>query len=738
MSSRFFAFGCVVAIGAALGSSGRAHGQVVNIVTNTTINTLDTTIGSPPVPLATAQIVVRGVTLTINRQEPISVASLELRASGGTGATLTHTPGTRIDITTSGNLSVDANSVITADLKGFPGSQGPGAGQSANGFNGGGAGYGGAGGDAAGSSQAVTTFSGLGGDCYGFDQASLFGPTALGSGGGAAWVNGQPDISSGGVGGGAIKLTVGGTLTLNGQISARGGAGSYRGGASDRSGGGGSGGSIFIVTGAIVGTGSVVASGGNGVAGGSAGSGGGGGGRVAIITGSASLDEISAPVITGGTGSVRGGPGTFYQRLGGESRGTLFIDGNNAGVGENAEFYGPLTLDANLVIQNNGRLGPRHRLTDTDQNTFDLTVLGNVTVAGGVSPGAISADARGRRGDSGDGRGQSQEFLNGGGGGYGGQGGAGAGFASSGGRTYGDSYSLLLGSGGGSAWVSGVPDRTSAGFGGGALRLQVAGVLSLDGVISARGGSGQYRGGSSDRSGGGGSGGTIFIAAGSVVGTGSVVASGGTGVAGGSGSGGGGGGRVVVVTCSPSNPTVNVSGGSGSAAGQAGTSIVRTPGFLQQPGPRSLCEGTSTTFQVVAVTVGAPTYRWRRNGTPISTANNPSAATATLTLPSVSLADGGSYDCVVTSVCGTLTSTAVSLTVRACPCSVADVTGIGGPPSAPDGLLTGDDFNTFISAFAAGGLRADIVGIGGLPPGDNLLTGDDFVAFIAAFASGCP
>ncbi|MCA3005992.1 MAG: PQQ-like beta-propeller repeat protein [Phycisphaerales bacterium] len=69
----------------------------------------------------------------------------------------------------------------------------------------------------------------------------------------------------------------------------------------------------------------------------------------------------------------------------------------------------------------------------------------------------------------------------------------------------------------------------------------------------------------------------------------------------------------------------------------------------------------------------------------------------------------------------------------------ADITGIGGPPSAPDGLLTGDDFNAFIAAFSAGDLLADITGIGG-PPAmpDGLLTGDDFNAFISVFASGCP
>jgi hypothetical protein len=72
------------------------------------------------------------------------------------------------------------------------------------------------------------------------------------------------------------------------------------------------------------------------------------------------------------------------------------------------------------------------------------------------------------------------------------------------------------------------------------------------------------------------------------------------------------------------------------------------------------------------------------------------------------------------------------------PCP-ADITGIGGPPSRPDGLLTGDDFNAFIAAFAAGDPLADITGIGGPPSQpDGLLTGDDFNAFIAAFAGGCP
>jgi hypothetical protein len=713
----------------ALGLGINCRAQVVNITTPTTINAADTTIGTPPVPLSSAQLVVQGTTLTINRTTPITIASLELRVNGGIGATLTHTAGTRIDITASGNVSIDANSVITADSKGMTGGQGPGTGQTANGFNGGGAGYGGAGGDAGGSSQSLTTISGLGGNCYAFDQTNLFGPTALGSGGGCAWVNGVQDLTSGGLGGGVIKFQVGGTLTLNGVISARGGAGDWRGGATNRSGGGGSGGSVFISANAIAGTGSVVASGGNGGNFNSQTGGGGGGGRVAIITNSSNLDEITNPDVTGGTGSARGGAGTFYRRLGGESRGTLFIDGNNAAVGENAEFYGPLTLDANLVVQNNGRLGPANRLTDTDTNTFDLTILGNVTVGGGVSPGAINAEARGRRSDSGAGAGFSQEFFNGGGAGYGGQGGNGGGFPSSGGATYGDQFSMLLGSGGGSVWVNGVQDRTSGGLGGGVIKFQVGGTLTLNGVISARGGAGDWRGGATNRSGGGGSGGSIFISANAIAGTGSVVASGGNGGNFNSQTGGGGGGgRVVVVTCIPSTPTVVVAGGTGAAAGQAGTSVVRMAGVYQHPTNSKPCRSGAGTFQVGAFGIGAVTYQWRKGNLPIDTMLNPSAATSTLVIPNAGSSDEGSYDCVVTSSCGSSISNAATLSL-----CIADFDC--------SGAANLDDIFIFLNAWFAGcngtqpgapclGRTCDVNGLNGV----NL---DDLFIFINVWFAGC-
>ncbi|MCA3006014.1 MAG: hypothetical protein LW650_14250 [Planctomycetaceae bacterium] len=154
---------------------------------------------------------------------------------------------------------------------------------------------------------------------------------------------------------------------------------------------------------------------------------------------------------------------------------------------------------------------------------------------------------------------------------------------------------------------------------------------------------------------------------------------------------------------------------------------------------------------------GPITFQWFRDGQPIT--NGPAGAspsggdvtgatgalprptsdpTTTITIINVQPSDAGAYTVTFTNSCGTVTSAPATLTITTQACNPADITAIGGPPSAPDGLLTGDDFVAFISAFAAGDLLADIVAIGGVQPPDGLITGDDFNAFIAAFASGCP
>jgi len=81
-----------------------------------------------------------------------------------------------------------------------------------------------------------------------------------------------------------------------------------------------------------------------------------------------------------------------------------------------------------------------------------------------------------------------------------------------------------------------------------------------------------------------------------------------------------------------------------------------------QPQSQSATAGTSVQFSVTATAVPAPTYQWRRNGSPIS-----GATTATLSLPSVTAANAGEYTVVVTNDLGSATSAAATLTVTAAP-----------------------------------------------------------------------
>jgi len=135
------------------------------------------------------------------------------------GATITHTDAT--NATVNGTIDIDVqtgNFTLTGNVDiddigndgGAAQSDGYGTGKGTYVFDraGGGGGYGGAGGTG-------TNSGGIGGSSYG----SLTAPSVLGSGGGG----GQND--AGGDGGGAIKLTVNGTLTVAGTIDADGQAG---------------------------------------------------------------------------------------------------------------------------------------------------------------------------------------------------------------------------------------------------------------------------------------------------------------------------------------------------------------------------------------------------------------------------------------------------------------------------------------------------------------------------------
>ena len=82
------------------------------------------------------------------------------------------------------------------------------------------------------------------------------------------------------------------------------------------------------------------------------------------------------------------------------------------------------------------------------------------------------------------------------------------------------------------------------------------------------------------------------------------------------------------------------------------------------PSDYSTCEGTTANLSVVAAGSNL-SYQWQKNGTNVSNgANISGATTANLALSNLVAADGGSYTCIVTGTCGSLTSNAAALTVN--------------------------------------------------------------------------
>jgi hypothetical protein len=192
-------------------------------------------------------------------------------------------------------MLVDSNSVISADGRGYPigTNLGPGVAPASPGYYAGGGGYGGVGGKAWGGSP--------GGPTYG----SLTQPVDLGSAGGTG------GNQAGSAGGGALQLTVGGTLNFNGSISANGASLS----ASLYHGGAGSGGTVWLMAGTLQGTGMITANGGSTSS--DDDGGGGSGGRIAIYSTNAPGFNFASQVTALGGGpfdtyNLNGSTGTVY------------------------------------------------------------------------------------------------------------------------------------------------------------------------------------------------------------------------------------------------------------------------------------------------------------------------------------------------------------------------------------------------------------------------------------------
>ena len=452
-----------------------------------------------------------------------------------------------LSLTVTGDVFVAQGGTINADGKGYFGALGPGAGRSAGSpASGSGAGHGGYGGQSA----AL--------DGTGAPYDSIQQPVSLGSGGGNSYTG------LGGAGGGSVKLVIGGNLRVDGTVSANGADG-----VNNRS-GGGSGGSIWLTCQNLSGAGVVSA---NGGAGEPTQGGGGAGGRVSLQFAVNSFTGLTPA--RGGNGYIRGGAGTVYARANSQVAGQVLVDnGGKSGAStqlSSSEAF-DLTAQGGAIISLSGSrtfgnlLVASNAWISFSNQVITLTATGNATIQAG---GGIIADGTGNAPGIGTGAGKyvsaSIGYVGGGGGygGYGAAGGASGSYAAVGGNTYGSVIAPTdFGSGGGT-----YSPYAIGGAGGGAIRLNVTGLLLLDGRISADGNPGLTDGG------GGGSGGSVWLTVGTLAGAGTISANGGAGNGFSLGGGGGGGGGRVAIQYAVNLffGAASAWGGGGAAWGGAGT-----------------------------------------------------------------------------------------------------------------------------------------------------------------------
>jgi len=593
-----------------------------------------------------------GVIRNVNSMQSLTIAmtgAVTVQTGGMIRANLADLSGSSVTVET--GASIDASTL--GGLGGRqPGNatnngQGPSPGHNASGgmgdISGAGGGHGGAGGDGLYAGNGAT-----GGVIIG----SASNPTNYGSGGAAHWTT---DL--GGNGGGFVKITSAGAVTLNGTVSSAAGNGSQA--------GGGSGGTIYIDAATIVGTGSLNASGGangnptyNNITDGS-----GAGGRVYVRANTFFAGTVTYSGGRGVTG-FQGGKGSYYGVL---------ISGSNDSICDSGAWASTCTITSSKAVPqnfltlsgNNLAIGAGGKLTVTDPtDLLDITLTGNASIIGadamiqaqikrlqavnftlgdaqpytgtivgnvggtnsGVDPGLvltgtltvtaggqINSDSFGYAGGfsglradyagSGPSPGQMNtdgSYRTGTGGAHGGVGGKSNAPSSVDTTAYDTNTNPSdFGSGGGSGGTSASP----GGNGGGLIRASVTGAMTINGSISASGGigstSGWYQGG-------GAAGGTINIRGLSFTGSGSIVARGGAGQADQTQSGGGGGGRIALVRSNGAAyaGTVQVTGG---AAGGGGANA----------------GGTGTIYQFNGSTI---------TGTGPVTANNTATSTVTITL----------------------------------------------------------------------------------------------------------
>ncbi|CAN5711064.1 hypothetical protein BH11PLA1_BH11PLA1_10680 [soil metagenome] len=267
-------------------AAGAASAAVITV--NTFVGPFDTTYDNQP-------LIIRGCTVTMRGTHAFDSLTIE-RGTAGTPGTLTHNtdpgePGFTLNIAHAVTVQGSAGGAASAiDATGRGYAPGFGYGLASHGFYTPGsthAGGGGHGGPGANSAAPV----GFGGTPY--DSATA--PAIVGAGGGA---DPADNGTTGGAGGGIIRITSGGPITVDGAILADGAAGI------GPETGGGAGGSIWLTAPTISGSGLVAARGAPGCC---AYAGGGGGGRIRLETCAPVTMVVSVAALgprPGGEGSI--------------------------------------------------------------------------------------------------------------------------------------------------------------------------------------------------------------------------------------------------------------------------------------------------------------------------------------------------------------------------------------------------------------------------------------------------
>lgn len=147
------------------------------------------------------------------------------------------------------------------------------------------------------------------------------------------------------------------------------------------------------------------------------------------------------------------------------------------------------------------------------------------------------------------------------------------------------------------------------------------------------------------------------------------------------------------------------------------------------PSPlRITCVGGQDSLSVQPGGSGPFTFQWSKDGVPLhdESAHFDGTESDTLIISNAQPADAGSYACVVSNACGSVTSApaavSVSLCLANCDCST----------TAP--ILNALDFQCFLNKFAAGDSNANCDS-STTAPVLNIL---DFTCFLNKFAAGCP